>query len=64
MLLGDFSIICFEFLGDFWRKSQKYAKKKGKWKSGQNGPLRRSEGHPCRSEAEGPKRPPLGFAKA
>ena len=23
----EFSIICFEFLGDFWRKSQKEAKK-------------------------------------
>ena len=26
--------------------------------------LRHSEGLPCHGEAEGPKRPPLGFAKA
>ena len=29
MPLGEFSIICFEFLGDFWRKMQKGAKKEG-----------------------------------
>ena len=28
MPLGEFSIICFEFLGDFWRKSQKGEKKR------------------------------------
>ena len=33
MPLGDFSLICFEFLGDIWRKSQKGAKK---GKTGQN----------------------------
>ena len=46
MPLGEFSIICFEFFSEFWRKS----KKKGKWESGQNGPLRCSEGHPRRGE--------------
>ena len=44
MPLGDFSIICFRFLSDFWRKSQKRAKRK----TGQNGPLCCNEGHPCR----------------
>ena len=27
MPLGEFSIICFRFLSDFWRKSQKKKKK-------------------------------------
>ena len=27
MPLGEFSIIFFDFLGDFWRKSKKEAKK-------------------------------------
>ena len=44
MPLGEFSIICFGFLSDFWRK----LKKEEKWEFGQNGPLRRSEGLPHR----------------
>ena len=39
MPLGEFSIICFEFLGDFWRKSQKGAKKENMGKKIR--PLRR-----------------------
>ena len=46
MPLGEFSIIFFEFLGDFWRKSQKLAMKE---KLGKKiiiiGPLRNSKGH-------------------
>ena len=47
MPLGEFSINCFGFLSDFWRKLQKGAKKK----LGKNGPLRHSEGHPRRGVA-------------
>ena len=68
MSFGEFSIFCFEFLSDFWRKSQK---KKETGKFGMFGFLRRNEEHPrrsvalrrsvglpCLSEAEGPKRLP------
>ena len=70
MPLGEFSIICFEFLGDFWRKLQKGAKKENLAKIG---PLRRSEGHLrsgvvlhrnegllCRGEAESQRGHPTG----
>ena len=63
MPLGEFSIFCFEFLSDFWRKLQKKKKKKI-GKSGMFGFLRRSEelcrnvGLPRRNEVEEPERPP------
>ena len=66
MPLGEFSMICFEFLSDFWRKSQNEQGGKTRQKSG----LRHNEGHlrrlPCYDEAEGPERPPppLRFSKA
>ena len=77
MPLGAFSIICFEFLSDFWRKLQKKKKKKKETgKFGMFGFLRRNEEHPRRNvalcrrvglphrgKAEGPKRPPLGYAR-
>ena len=34
MPLGEFSIICFGSLSDFWRKSQKGAKRKTGQKTG------------------------------
>ena len=40
MPLGEFSIICFEFLGDFWRKSQKRAKKENWAKNRATSPQR------------------------
>ena len=52
MPFGEFSIIFFEFLSDFWRKSQ----------NDQGGKTRQKSGLRC-GEAEGPERPPLGFAK-
>ena len=73
MLLGEFSMICFDFLSYFWRKSQNEQGGKTRQKSG----LHHSEGHLCRGEvlhrsegclatarSRGQKRPPLGFAKA
>ena len=47
MPLGEFSTICYEFLSDFWRKSQN---EQGGKKNGQKLGLRRSEGHLRRSE--------------
>ena len=46
MPLGEFSIICYGFLSDFWRKTQKGSKGKIGQKSG----LRRSKGNLCRGE--------------
>ena len=54
MPLGDFSINCFGFLSDFWRKSQKGAKRK----TGQKQAPSPQRGLPSRGEAEGPKRFP------
>ena len=64
---GEFSIICFRFLSDFWRKSQKGAKRKTRQKrapSPQRGtpsPWRNPKlqrGLPRHGEDKGPKRPP------
>ena len=54
MHLGEFSIICFEFLGDFWRKSQKEKRRKN-WAKKKIGPLRRSEG-PEKAPSGSPRR--------
>ena len=48
MHLGEFSIICFEFLGDFWRKSQKEKRRKN-W-------AKKKSGHFV--SVKGQKRPP------
>ena len=60
MPLGELSIIGFEFLGDFWRKSQK-GEKKEKLGKKKIGPLRHNEGLPRGRRA---RKGPLGFAKA
>ena len=54
MPLGEFSIICFEFLGFL----VKNCKKEQREKLGKNGPLHRNEGLPRRGEAEGPEKAP------
>ena len=66
MPLGEFSIICFEFLGDFWRKSQK----KRNWAFQAPSPQRRAplsrqstspqRRLPRRGEAEGQNGHPMG----
>ena len=73
MPMGEFSINCFGFLSDFWRKSQKGAKRKIRQKWAPS-PQRRApsprhsptpqQGLPRRGEAKGPERPPLGYAAA
>ena len=60
MLLGDFSIICFEFLGDFWRKSQKYAKKKENGNLGKTGPFAAAKGTLAAAKLKGQKGLPSG----
>ena len=56
MSLGVIPIFWFEFLSDFWRKSQN----EGKRKSGQNEPLCRREGHPrCGEDLRSSKGWPL-----
>ena len=58
MPLGEFSIICFEFWGDFWRKSQKGAKEK-LGKKNKIGPLRHSEGCLAAARLRAKKATPL-----
>ena len=60
MPLGEFSINGFGVLSDFWRKSQKGAKRK----TGQKRPLRRSEGHPRRNEGHPRRGVALGSSEA
>ena len=56
MHLGEFSIICFEFLGDFWRKSQKEKRRKN-WAKKKSGHFVAAKG--CLT-AEGPEKAPSG----
>ena len=49
MPLGEFSIICFEFLSDFWRKSQNEQGGKTRQKSG----LCRNEGYLATARPKG-----------
>ena len=72
MLLGVILMFCLVVLRIFginrksakrrktWQKSSPFAAAKGHLRRGVV--LRRNEGLPRRGDAEGPKRPPLGFA--
>ena len=60
MPLGEFSIICFEFLDDFWRKSQKGEKKEKLGKKKKSGHFAAVKG--CLT-TEGPEKAPLGFLR-